>query len=238
MNDLERAARILGAARFLCVLTGAGVSAESGVPTFRGAGGYWRNRSFQELATPEAFEADPRLVWDWYLERRRTVRGCEPNAAHLALARWSRLGRGVLITQNVDGLHERAGTRGVVRFHGSLWRNRCSRCGAEREAADLEYPELPASPCCGAPERPGVVWFGEAIPEDALRAAANAVGCADAVLVVGTSGAVHPAAGIVGSARARGARAVEVNPDSTALEVDVALRLPAAEAVPAILPRE
>jgi NAD-dependent deacetylase len=235
-TDLETAASILRAARYLLVLTGAGISAESGVPTFRGAGGYWRNRSFQELATPGAFRADPRLVWDWYLERRRTVSACEPNAAHVALARWSASGRGVLITQNVDGLHERAGHRGVVRFHGSLWRNRCTGCGREREVADLEYPELPVSPCCGVAERPGIVWFGEAIPTAASRAAEEAVARADAVLVIGTSGAVYPAAGLVVEARRHGARAVEVNPDPTALEVDVALRLAAAEAVPKILP--
>ncbi|MBI5837192.1 MAG: NAD-dependent deacylase [Candidatus Eisenbacteria bacterium] len=230
------AAAVLRASRRLVILTGAGISAESGVPTFRGAGGYWRNRSFMELATPEAFAADPRLVWDWYLERRRTVRACEPNAAHRAIAAWSQLGRGTLITQNVDGLHERAGTSAVVRFHGSLWHNRCGECREERLVADLEYPELPRSPCCHAPERPGVVWFGEAIPSEAVKSTELAVAGADAVLVIGTSGAVYPAAGIVAAVRSSGAKAIEVNPEDTSLEVDVALRMPAAEAVPRILP--
>ena len=235
MDPLQQASAILRGAAYLCVLTGSGISAESGIPTFRGAGGYWRERNFMELATPEAFGTDPRLVWDWYLERRRTALACEPNAAHVALAEWSKTGRGLLITQNVDGLHERAGHRNVVRFHGSMWRNRCLACGTEREAADLEYPKLPRSPCCGALERPGVVWFGEAIPEAATQAAFDAVRQADVVLVIGTSGAVYPAAGLVAEARSRGAKAVEVNPDATPLRVDLALRMPASAAVPAIL---
>jgi NAD-dependent deacetylase len=236
MTRIDDAAGLLRAARYLFVLTGSGISAESGVPTFRGPGGYWRNRSFQELATPEAFRADPALVWEWYLHRRRTVRACEPNAAHRALAAWSAAERGALVTQNVDGLHERAGHRGVVRFHGSLWRNRCTRCGAERDAEELDYPALPLSACCRAPERPGVVWFGEAIPAEAMRAAQAALARADALLVVGTSGVVYPAAGFVVEANLRGVPVVEVNPDPSGLEADVVLALPAAEAVPRILP--
>jgi NAD-dependent deacetylase len=217
--NLEAARRALGSARFLLVLTGAGVSAESGVPVFRGPGGYWRNRHFSELANSEAFEREPRTVWDWYLERRGTIRLCSPNAAHAALAAWSHRvaagegARGVLVTQNVDGLHERAGHHGVVRFHGSLWRNRCTGCGHERVDEALAYPELPLSPCCGALERPGVVWFGESIPEDALAAAFEAARSADAVLVIGTAGVVYPAAALVEDARACGAAVVEVNPD-------------------------
>jgi NAD-dependent deacetylase len=234
-SALDAACAIIRPARFLFVLTGAGISAESGVPTFRGPGGYWRNRHFSELASPDAFTRDPRLVWDWYLERRRTVRACEPNAAHRALAAWSARGTGRLVTQNVDGLHERAGHRHPIRVHGSLWRNRCTRCGAEREENTLEYAELPVSPCCGTLERPGVVWFGEALPPDALGAADQAARQADAVLVVGTSGVVYPAAGFVELARRRGARVVDVNPEGSELEVDVALRLPAGEAVPALL---
>ena len=232
---LDSARTLLGAARFVLVLTGAGVSAESGVPTFRGAGGYWRNRSFQELATPEAFARDPRLVWDWYLERRRTIRACEPNAAHRALAAWSRRGAGLLVTQNVDDLHERAGQREVVHVHGSLWRNRCTRCGTERADDALEHAALPRSPCCGAPERPGMVWFGESLPAAALDAALDAARRADAVLVVGTSGVVHPAAGFVEVARRQGARVVDVNPAATEITADVALRMPAGEALPLLL---
>jgi len=216
---VEEARRVLEGTRFLLVLTGAGISAESGVPVFRGSGGYWRNRHFSELANSESFENDPRTVWDWYLERRGTVRLCSPNAAHVALAAWSKRPardgspRGVLVTQNVDGLHERAGHEGVVRFHGSLWRNRCSACVREREDDALAYHDLPVSPCCGALERPAVVWFGESIPPEALDASFEAVNRADAVLVIGTAGVVYPAAAIVESMSAKGAAIVEVNPD-------------------------
>jgi NAD-dependent deacetylase len=202
------------------VLTGAGVSAESGVPTFRGPGGWWRQRHFSELATPVAFAREPRTVWDWYLERRAAVRQCQPNAAHAALAAWShrvREGRppaGRLVTQNVDGLHERAGHLDVVRYHGSLWRTLCSGCGAGRDDESLSYPELPRCGACGAPERPGVVWFGEPIPETAAGEAQDAALRADCVLVVGTTGAVQPAAGLVSAARSRGAAVIEVNPDA------------------------
>ncbi len=210
---IDRAAAAIRGAGFVLVLTGAGVSAESGVPTFRGAGGYWRRHHFMDLATPEAFARDPRLVWDWYLDRRATVRACAPNAAHHALAAWAQRARGRLVTQNVDGLHERAGHPDVVRFHGSLWRCRCSGCGAERDDASLAYAELPRCAACGALERPGVVWFGESIPRAAADAAWDAAGEADVVLVIGTTGVVQPAAGLAESARAHGARVIEVNPD-------------------------
>jgi NAD-dependent deacetylase len=219
MPAREEARAAFHAARFVLVLTGAGVSAESGVPTFRGPGGWWRQRHFSELATPEAFAREPRTVWDWYLERRAAMKLCQPNAAHLALAAWSRRAQdgqgpaGRLVTQNVDGLHERAGHLGVVRYHGSLWRSACSGCGAERDDAALAYPDLPHCAACGAPERPGVVWFGEAIPAAAASAAAEAAALADCVLVVGTAGVVQPAAGLVSAARARGASVIEVNPD-------------------------
>jgi NAD-dependent deacetylase len=246
-RKLEEARRAVAQARFLLVLTGAGISAESGVPTFRGPGGYWRNRHFSELASPEAFAREPRTVWDWYLERRCTVRLCTPNAAHEALAAWSKRATGsggppgALVTQNVDGLHERAGHAGVVRFHGSLWRNRCSACGREREDESLAWPELPVSPCCGAPERPGVVWFGEAIPTEAMDAAHEAMAQADAVLVIGTARVVYPAAGLVENARANGAAIVEVNPDEDygigelGAFGGIWLRAPAGAVVPALL---
>ena len=219
MSARDEARAAFRAARYVLVLTGAGVSAESGVPTFRGPGGWWRRRHFSELATPEAFASEPRTVWDWYLERRAAVRLCQPNAAHAALAAWSRRARdgrppsGRLVTQNVDGLHERAGHLGVVRFHGSLWRTVCSGCGAARDDDALAYPELPHCAACGAPERPGVVWFGEAIPAAASAAAFEAASLADCVVVVGTAGVVHPAAGLVSSATARGATVIEVNTD-------------------------
>ena len=230
--ELASARRRIAAARSVFVLTGAGISAESGVPTFRGAGGYWRERSFQELASPAGFAADPALVWAWYRERRRTVAACEPNAAHRALAAWSLAGRGRLVTQNVDGLHERAGHVDPIRLHGSLWRATCLSCGAERDDRRLDDGDLPASPCCGALERPAVVWFGEALPEAALLAAAAAAADADVAVAIGTSAAVWPAAGLLVTAREAGAWVIDVNPAGDAVDADLALRLPAGEAVP------
>jgi NAD-dependent deacetylase len=216
-------------------MTGSGISAESGVPTFRGAGGYWQGRSFMELATPEAFHADPRLVWDWYLERRATCLACQPNAAHRAIADWAGVHPSVLVTQNVDGLHERAGHEGVVRFHGSLWQNRCTACGKERATNDLRYDELPRSACCDAVERPGVVWFGEPIPQTAMAQAVAAIEASDVMLVVGTSGVVQPAAGLADAARHRGAVVIVVNPEATPAPASIVLPLPAGDAVPFVL---
>jgi len=254
---LERVRLALRAARRITILTGAGVSAASGVPTFRGAGGLWRNRQAQQLATPEAFREDPALVWEWYAWRRQVIAGCEPNAAHRTIAGWSARDGFTLITQNVDGLHERAGTRHVVRYHGSIWRLRCTaRDNGRHLAADdtdgtekaeglatdthaSEWDDLrvpldplpPTCPRCGALARPGVVWFGEAIPTGAARAAQAATAC-DVFLSIGTSAVVYPAAGLVADARARGAFTVEINPETTASAVDVALAMPAEVALP------
>ncbi len=226
----------LSAAQRITVLTGAGVSAASGVPTFRGAGGLWRNRQAQQLATPEAFQHDPVLVWEWYAWRRQVISGCAPNAAHRAIARWSERAGFTLVTQNVDGLHERAGTRNVIRYHGSIWTLKCAgQCGAP-DWDDLSVPLDPLPPrCpqCGALARPGVVWFGEAIPPSALRAAQAATAC-DVFLSVGTSSVVYPAAGLVAAAKARGAFTVEINPETTGAEVDVAIAMGAEQAVPLI----
>ena len=226
----------LADSRRITVLTGAGVSAASGVPTFRGAGGLWRNRQAQQLATPEAFEHDPALVWEWYAWRRQVISGCAPNAAHEVIAQWSERPGFTLVTQNVDGLHERAGTRGVIRYHGSIWLLKCSAgCGAA-DWEDLRVPLDPLPPrCprCTALARPGVVWFGEPIPPAALRAAGAATAC-DVFLSVGTSSVVYPAAGLIAAAKARGALTVEINPETTGADVDIAIPLPAEDALPAI----
>jgi len=224
---------VLARARSLCVLTGAGVSAESGIPTFRGADGLWRQFRAEDLATPEAFARNPLLVWEWYAWRREILHGAQPNLAHCALAELeaSRAGSAsafTLITQNVDGLHERAGSRKVIRLHGSIWELRCTACGAERQ--DYSVPLNPFPPRCtcaqqrsleGVAEktlmRPGVVWFGERLPEQAWRDAAAAAAAADVMLVVGTSALVHPAASLPLLAKQRGAFLVEVNPEPTPL---------------------
>lgn len=214
----------------LTVLTGAGVSAASGVPTFRGPGGLWKDFRPEELATREAFARDPRLVWEWYDWRRQLVSRCRPNRAHEVIAQWSRrypVFR--LITQNVDGLHERAGTQGMTRFHGSLWDVSCwNRCrGAPSRWRDdtVLFEELPPRcPHCGGWVRPGVVWFGEPIDADVLRDSADALDC-DVCLVVGTSSVVYPAAGLAGEARRRGAFVAVLNPDADAGAEDADLVL-------------
>ena len=223
----------LAIARRVTVVTGAGVSAASGVPTFRGAGGLWRNRQAQQLATAAAFADNPLLVWEWYAWRRQVIAGCAPNAAHRAIARWSERPDFSLITQNVDGLHERAGTKRVTRYHGSIWMLKCwADCGAA-DWEDLRVPLDPLPPhcpVCGALARPDVVWFGESIPAAALTAAEAATDC-DVLLSVGTSSVVYPAAGLVAMARRRGAFTVEVNPETTGSDVDVAIAMPAEEAL-------
>jgi NAD-dependent deacetylase len=218
---LEAARQAVTAARRIVALTGAGVSAESGLATFRGAGGHWRNHRPQDLATPAAFARDPELVWSWYDERRRLAAAARPNPAHRALAALENEDRGpgatfMLVTQNVDGLHARAGSAAPLELHGSLWTVRCTGCGAARADATVPLDPLPPRcAACGALERPGVVWFGEALPEDVFLRAAAAVGAADLVIVAGTSNLVHPAAGLVERAIARRIVTIEVNPEAT-----------------------
>ena len=227
----------LTAAPSVCVLTGAGVSAESGVPTFRDARhGLWAKYDPLELATPEAFARNPALVWRWYAWRRRLVSGVEPNAGHRALAKLQALLPAVtLVTQNVDGLHQRAGSRDVIEFHGNLFVDRCVDEGVDVDVAANGEP--PACPRCGALVRPGVVWFGEMIPADALERAFDAADSCNVFLSVGTSSLVYPAAGLVDNARAAGAVTVEVNPKSTerSSSFDFVLRAGAAEALPKLL---
>ncbi len=239
-HALARLQERLDSARRVTVMTGAGISAASGVPTFRGAGGLWRSFRAEDLATPEAFARDPRLVWEWYDWRRARIAGGQPNAAHGALAAWSAHPGFTLITQNVDGLHERAGTRGVIRFHGSIWELRCaSRCGAppweDRTPALTDLP--PRCVRCRGLARPGVVWFGESIDPQVLERCTAATAC-DVFLSVGTSSIVYPAAGLVHAARANGAFTVEINPAATeaASALDLAIAMPAEEALPLLRP--
>jgi NAD-dependent deacetylase len=198
----------------VAALTGAGISAASGVPTFRGAAGsLWNNFAPAQLATPEAFARDPALVWRWYDWRRGLIASAAPNPAHEALARLETWVRSVtVITQNVDGLHARAGSSTVIEYHGSIWRTRCLDCGDEREDRRSPLPQLPP-PClaCGGRLRPGVVWFGEAIPAGAAADAEAAARACDLFLVVGTSGEVWPAAGLARLARESDAQVIEFN---------------------------
>jgi NAD-dependent deacetylase len=211
------------------VLTGAGVSAASGIPTFRGAGGLWRSFRAEDLATPEAFARDPSLVWEWYEWRRAAIAGCVPNAAHDVLARWTRDSTGcTVITQNVDDLHVRAGTDRLVRLHGSIWELACwNRCGAAPWRDErVPLAERPAR-CggCGGLARPAVVWFGESLSPADVQAAALACSC-DVFIAVGTSAIVYPAAGFLQQARAKGALTAEINVEATAAStfVDIAVQ--------------
>jgi NAD-dependent deacetylase len=237
-DKLGTAAERVRGARSVLALTGAGVSAESGVPTFRGPGGLWRDFRPEDLATPEAFARDPRLVWEWYAWRRETIAPLRPNAAHAALAALERRLDGFrLATQNVDGLHAAAGSGRVLELHGSIWRLRCCGCGRSAEDRRVPLPELPPRCSCGALLRPGVVWFGEMLPPGALEEAMAAAASAEVVLVIGTSSLVYPAAALPQVARAKGAFVIEINTEPTPLSAlaDVALRGPAAELTPALL---
>jgi NAD-dependent deacetylase len=221
----------------VAVLTGAGISAESGVPTFRGVGGLWRNHRPEDLATPYAFRRDPELVWEWYDWRRGLIGACQPNAAHHTLVEMEdHFGDFCLITQNVDGLHRLAGSQQVVELHGNIWRLRCTRrCWPEWEDRAVPLTAIPPRcPACGALARPDVVWFGESLPAEALEAAFAAAQRCQLLLVVGTSAVVQPAASLPLIALQRGAYVIEINPQPTPLSdvVDETIHEPAAGALP------
>jgi NAD-dependent deacetylase len=236
-SSVETARERVRAAKAIAVLTGAGVSAESGIPTFRSNGGYWNQSRFEDLATPQGFARDPKFVWQWYEERRRAIAAARPNAGHEALvAMESRAPRFTLITQNVDGLHDLAGSRNTIKLHGDIWIARCLKCG--REKADRsELTHLPPYCACGGMLRPGVVWFGEMLPEGAMESAAAAVQTSDVLIVAGTSARVYPAAGLIPLAIAHGSTVIEVNPDATDFsdEVAFALRGPSAVILPQLV---
>jgi len=233
--ELSRARDLLSRATRIAVLTGAGISAESGIPTFRGAGGLWRNFRPEDLATPEAFDRDPVTVWEWYRWRRELIGQAEPNAGHRALVALEQRTPGfTLITQNVDGLHDRAGSRRIFKVHGDIWINRCRSCGRETDVLPADVMPRCA---CGGLLRPGVVWFGEALPQGIWRDAEGAASTAEVLLVVGTSAQVYPAAGLLPYAQRNGASVIEVNLEETPFSgsVDVALRGAAGEILPQIV---
>jgi NAD-dependent deacetylase len=222
----------------IAVLTGAGVSAESGVPTFRGNSGLWKQYRAEELATPGAFARDPKLVWEWYDWRRSLIAQAKPNPGHYALAAAeARAAKFTLITQNVDGLHELSGSRNVLRLHGSIWMLRCLECGRECEDRRTPLPELPPRCECGGMLRPGVVWFGEALPAKIWREAEQAARQADLFLLIGTSAVVYPAASLAPIAKSAGARVVEINIAETGLAegIDEFLQGPSGELLPQLI---
>lgn len=245
MSDLARARDWIANANSIVVFSGAGLSAESGIPTFREAqAGLWARFDPGRLASPQGWADDAALVWAWYVARMLRVRAATPNAGHRALAESARAGRLSLVTQNVDDLHERAGCSGVVHLHGELFALRCSDC---REAhADTGLPAIDAIPqrlepprCrrCGGRIRPGVVWFGESLPEPAWECAVTRVYGCDLMLVVGTSGVVQPAARLPMLAKRGGARLIEINPQPSELTslADLHFATTAASTLPALL---
>ena len=236
----ERALRLLRGAERVVVSTGAGMSAESGIPTFRDAReGLWARYDPEALATEQGFRADPRLVWSWYAERRRKIRACRPHAGHRALAEMEALVPALtVVTQNIDGLHADAGSSDVVELHGSIRRFKCLDAhhpfAGEPPAGEGDPPLCPA---CGSPLRPDVVWFGEILPEQAVERAWRLAEECDLMLVVGTSGLVRPAADLPLVARRAGAAVVEVNPEPSEITpaADVFLRGRAGDVLPALL---
>lgn len=228
-------------ARSVVVLTGAGVSAESGVPTFRGAGGLWRNHNPISLASPQAFARDPKLVWEFYNWRREVLAPLKPNAGHYAIAAIeARVPRFTLVTQNIDNLHREAGSQNLIELHGNIWRVRCSDMDCEEALFPRENRQVPIAPLppacgrCGAPLRPHIVWFGEMLDPENVRSAALAVSECDYLIVAGTSAVVQPAASMPLLARKAGAFVLEVNPEPTELSgfLNECVSAPSGEVLP------
>ena len=240
-DALDRAVEIVRRATRVAVLSGAGVSAESGVPTFRGASGLWEGHAVTDVATPTAFARDPALVWRFYNARRAGMKGVVPNPGHHALAALERrfANRFTLATQNIDGLHRAAGSANVLELHGRISRVRCTACTylADRPGEDL--PDLPMCPECGAMLRPDIVWFEEMLPQAVWREAYKAAEACDCFLVVGTSAVVFPAAGLIEVAASARARILEFNLERTAASsrVDLGLYGPSGKMLPKLLKR-
>lgn len=237
-QQVEEVAKFLGGAGRVAVLTGAGISAESGVPTFRGKDGLWKRYRAESLATPEAFERDPGLVWEWYDWRRGLIAPVEPNAGHRVLAAWEGLFGGLaVITQNVDGLHAKAGSRDIVELHGNIWKLRCTREGTIEEVKDTPLPHIPpVCPNCGSLCRPHIVWFGESLDPAVLDRAYELSRACQVMLVIGTSAIVQPAASLPLAASRAGAKIIEINLEPTPLTPHADYFIPgkAGEVLPAL----
>ncbi len=235
---IDQVRELIRKPRRTVAFTGAGISAESGIPTFRGPQGLWRNFKPEDLATAAAFQRDPGMVWEWYDSRRQMMAQSQPNPAHFALAEWERRASDfTLITQNIDGLHDRAGSLHPVKLHGDIWMLRCMACGRERQ--DLRAPLLQLPPLCecGGLLRPGVVWFGESLPAGVWSKAEFASSRAEVFLIIGTSAVVYPAAGLIDVAKMGRAITVELNPEATAYtsSLDFSLRGRAGDILPSLL---
>ncbi|GKS58134.1 NAD-dependent protein deacylase [Nitrospira sp.] len=237
-SSLSDARQRVSRAQRIAVLTGAGISADSGVPTFRGPDGLWRNFRAEDLATPEAFRRDPHLVWEWYNWRRELIATKSPNDAHLALAQLERRAEDYwLVTQNVDGLHRAAGSSRLSEIHGNIWKVRCTSCRYIADNRDVPIVIPPSCSGCGGLLRPHIVWFGESLaPEDVARSQ-QAIETCEVLLIVGTSGLVYPAASFAALAQQAGAFVIEINLDATPNSgvVDIALQGRAKDLVPLLI---
>lgn len=236
-EDIQDIKKRLHNAETVTVLTGAGISAESGVPTFRGKDGLWKNFRPEDLANPEAFKKNPKLVWEWYDSRRQTLWRLKPNPGHIAIAEMEKRAKNfALITQNVDGLHQLAGSKNVIELHGNIWRVKCTACGKVNLNRDMPIKILPFCGCGGL-LRPDVVWFGEMLSDNALTKAFAASNSCDIMFVIGTSGVVHPAASLALRAKDEGAFVVEINIENTPLSVsaDATLLGKAGDILPQLL---
>ena len=244
--NLAQARSALRSARRVAVLTGAGISAESGIPTFRGAQtGHWARFRPEDLASPDAYHRDPELVWEWYAGRYRDVLNAEPNRGHTLLAqlegqKHAQHGAAAftLATQNVDGLHLRAGSAAPLELHGTLLFARCEACGHVQPLPDpAAFTPPPVCEVCGHRMRPHIVWFGELLPEDVLQAAERAFASADVALIIGTSSQVYPAAGLADLTLSRGGVVIEINPQPTSLtqEATFSLRATASAGLAALM---
>ncbi len=237
-SNLNQLKARLASARAVAVLTGAGISADSGVPTFRGADGLWRTFRAEDLATPEAFARNPRVVWEWYDWRRGLIATKSPNPAHHALVEMERrFDQFWLITQNVDGLHAAAGSRQLIELHGNIWKVRCTQCGQVSVNREVPMTLLPYCSGCGGLLRPHIVWFGESLAPHNIARSEEALHACQVLLIIGTSGVVYPAAGFSSVARAAGAFVAEMNLDSTpnSSVVDVSIQGRAKDVVPELL---
>lgn len=235
---LDGAKALFQKAKSPIALTGAGISKESGIPTFRGAEGLWRRFRAEELATAEAFFNNPDFVWEFYNERRAGVAKASPNPAHLALADFERRRPELtLITQNIDGFHQEAGSEAVIELHGNIWRIRCVHCSFNKEDRRIPFPSREPCPDCGGRLRPDIVWFGEMLDPGVVSKVIGLVRSCDVMLVIGTSSVVQPAASFIYEAKGQGARLIEVNPERTVVSplADFHLEGAAGQILPEIL---
>ena len=239
-NQIARVKAFIQNAKKITVLTGAGISHESGIPTFRGQDGLWKKFRAEDLATNQAFQSNPKLVWEWYDWRRGLIRKVKPNAGHYALVSMeNHISSFTLITQNVDGLHRLAGSKNVFELHGNIWRVKCLNCHAVYDNFEVPISKdmLPRCKHCGGLIRPDVVWFGESLPENTLKAAMESAIHCNLMLVVGTSGIVQPVASLPSLAKSKNAYIIEVNPNQTPISLlaDESIRGKAAETLPGLV---